>query len=103
MSVLAAGYVLLRLPHEVRELFHDWLAVHEPLEAARVIQRLCGCRGGRDYDGRFGRRMRGEGVIADLLSRRFHLAYRRLGFPGAPPLDCGRFRVPGRPVQFALF
>lgn len=98
-----AGYVLLRLPHEVKDLFRDWLALHEPLKAARVIQRLRDCRGGRDYDSRFGRRMCGEGGFADLLARRFRLARRRLGFPGAPPLDCGRFRVPGRPAQLDLF
>lgn len=98
-----AGYVLLRLPHEVKDLFRDWLAVHEPLKAERVINRLRDCRGGRDYDSRFGRRMRGEGVYADLLGRRFRLAHRRLDFPGAAPLDCDRFAVPGRPEQLDLF
>lgn len=98
-----AGYVLLRLPHEVKDLFKDWLAVHVPLKAERVINRLRDCRGGKDYDSRFGRRMRGEGEYADLLARRFRLAHRRLGFPGASPLDCGRFKVPGRADQLELF
>ncbi|NTV95549.1 MAG: PA0069 family radical SAM protein [Thiobacillus sp.] len=98
-----AGYVLLRLPHEVKDLFRDWLAVHEPLKAERVINRLRDCRGGRDYDSRFGRRMRGEGAYADLLGRRFRLAHRRLGFPGMAPLGCEQFRVPGRACQMTLF
>lgn len=102
-GAVEAGYVLLRLPHEVKDLFRDWLAVHAPLKAERVIGRLRDCRGGRDYDSRFGHRMRGEGEYADLLSRRFHLAHRRLGFAGAPVLDCGRFRVPGRAEQLDLF
>lgn len=102
-GAVAAGYVLLRLPHEVKDLFQDWLVAHFPLKAERVLGRLRDCRGGRDYDGRFGSRMRGEGEYADLLRRRFQLAHRRLAFPGASPLDCGRFRVPGAAEQLELF
>lgn len=102
-GALDAGYVLLRLPHEVKDLFRDWLAVHEPLKAERVMNRLRDCRSGQDYDSRFGRRMRGEGEFAELIARRFRIAYRRLRFTGLPPLDCGQFRVPGRPAQLALF
>lgn len=63
-----------------------------------------GCRGGKDYDSRFGMRMRGEGEYADLISRRFRLAKRRLGFPGIDAsLDCDQFKVPGRAQQIDLF
>jgi DNA repair photolyase len=102
-GALNAGYVLLRLPHEVGEMFQDWLRAHAPLKAEHVLNRLRDCRGGRDYDSRFGKRMRGEGDYADLLSRRFRLAYRRLGFDDTPPLDCEQFRVPGQAVQLGLF
>lgn len=103
-GALDAGYVLLRLPHEVKDLFQGWLAAHEPLKAERVMNRMRDCRGGKDYDSRFGSRMRGEGEYADLISRRFRLAKRKLGFPGSDaPLDCARFKVPGRAEQLDLF
>ncbi|MFT4197969.1 MAG: PA0069 family radical SAM protein [Pseudoxanthomonas sp.] len=93
-----AGYVLLRLPHEVAPLFRDWLAAHAPERAAHVMSTIGQLRGGRDYDSRFGVRMRGQGVYADLLARRFELACRRLGYDRQPwpALDCSRF-VPPRP------
>lgn len=102
-GAVSAVYALLRLPDEVAELFRDWLAVHAPLKAERVMNRLRDCRGGRDNDSRFGSRMRGEGEYAELISRRFRIACRKLGFPGSGPLDCGQFRVPGRPEQLDLF
>ncbi|WP_127478761.1 PA0069 family radical SAM protein [Sulfurivermis fontis] len=102
-GALDCGYVLLRLPLEVDELFQDWLRTHAPLQAERVMNRLRDCRGGRNYDSRFGRRMRGEGEYAELLRRRFRLAYRKLGFMDIPPLDCTQFRVPGRALQLGLF
>ncbi|BAZ93822.1 radical SAM protein [Thiohalobacter thiocyanaticus] len=99
-----AGYVLLRLPHEVRDLFSDWLQMHEPLKAEHVLNRIRDCRGGRDYDAAFGSRMRGTGIFADLLAQRFGKAYRRLDFPGAPSLDCSRFRPPREETpQLGLF
>lgn len=99
-----AGYVLLRLPHEVKDLFSDWLQMHEPLKAEHVLNRIRDCRGGRDYDAAFGSRMRGTGVFADLLAQRFRKAYRRLDFPGTPPLDCSRFRAPREETpQLGLF
>ncbi len=99
-----AAYVLLRLPHEVKPLFHDWLAQHRPLQAKHVIKQLQACRGGRDYDAAFGQRMRGTGVLADLLAQRFKLAYSRLGFTPLPELDTSAFQVPSseRP-QLSLF
>ena len=89
-----AGYVLLRLPHELKDLFRDWLAQHEPLKAEHVMNRLRDCRGGEDYDARFGARMRGTGIYAELLRKRFKLAYQRLGFSTTPALDCTQFTAP---------
>ena len=99
-----AGYVLLRLPHEVKGLFADWLQMHAPLKAEHVLNRIRDCRGGRDYDAAFGTRMRGTGVFADLLAQRFRGAYRRLDFPGTPPLECELFRPPREATpQLGLF
>jgi DNA repair photolyase len=89
-----AGYVLLRLPHELKDLFRDWLAQHEPLKAEHVMNRLRDCRGGEDYDARFGARMHGTGIYAELLRKRFKLAYQRLGFSDTPALDCMQFTAP---------
>lgn len=75
----SAAYMLLRLPLEIRDLFYEWLQQHYPLRAAHVISLIRQSRGGGDYDSRFGSRMRGEGVFADLLSRRFAVACRQLG------------------------
>ncbi len=101
----SAGYVLLRLPHEVRALFQDWLARHLPDRAGHVLSLLRQMHGGREYDARFGRRMRGGGPYAQLLARRFALACRRTGLDGrCMALDCARFRVPpARGDQLALF
>jgi len=95
----SAGYVLLRLPHEVAPLFRDWLQTHVPDRAAHVMSTVQQLRGGKDYDSRFGSRMRGQGVYADLLERRFALASKRLGFDrsGWPQLDCSRFVAPRNP------
>ena len=95
----AAGYVLLRLPHEVAPLFRDWLQTHLPDRAAHVMSTVQQLRGGKDYDSRFGTRLRGEGVYADLLARRFALALKRHGFAGRrhPPFDVTRFVPPRAP------
>ncbi|MEL1263461.1 PA0069 family radical SAM protein [Pseudoxanthomonas putridarboris] len=95
----SAGYVLLRLPHEVAPLFRDWLRTHLPQRAEHVMSTIQQLRGGKDYDSRFGTRMRGEGVYADLLARRFTLAHKRFGFAGRrhPPLECGLFVAPRKP------
>ena len=92
----SAGYVLLRLPHEVAPLFKDWLQVHVPDRAAHVMSTIRQLRGGKDYDSAFGKRMRGEGVYAELLARRFALALKRQGFkPGHDrALECGLFKPP---------
>jgi DNA repair photolyase len=76
-----AGYVLLRLPYEVKDLFRAWLDAHYPQRAAHVMSLLRQMRGGRDNDPRFGKRMRGEGAYAELIGRRFGAACRRHGLP----------------------
>ena len=100
-----AGYVLLRLPLEVKALFLEWLAVHAPGRAGRVVSLLQGMRGGALNDASFGSRMTGAGPYADLLAARFARATRRLGLERkGPSLDTGRFRPPSRdPAQLALF
>jgi len=93
-----AGYILLRLPHEVAPLFRDWLQAHYPDRAAHVMSTIQQLRGGKDYDSRFGHRFSGQGVYADLLQRRFALAHRRAGFreDRYSGLDTTKFRRPER-------
>jgi DNA repair photolyase len=99
-----AGYTLLRLPYELKDLFKDWLAVNYPLKAEHVMSRLRGMRGGRDNDPEFGSRFRGEGLFAELLAQRFHRACDRLGLNREDlELDTGLFRPPGRNGQMSLF
>ena len=74
-----AAWILLRLPHEVRPLFEEWLAEHFPDRAGRVMSLLRQARGGRENDPRFGHRMRGSGAWIDTLESRFALAARRAG------------------------
>jgi DNA repair photolyase len=75
----SAGYVLLRLPHELKGLFKDWLEQNEPMKAKHVWSRLHAMRDGRDYDSRWGTRQTGEGEYATLLAKRFEMACARLG------------------------
>jgi DNA repair photolyase len=93
-----AGYVLVRLPYEIKDLFREWLAEHYPDRAAHVMSLIRDMRGGRDNDPRFGTRMRGTGPYAQLLSNRFRLACQRFKLNSEPrsPLDTTRFRPPGR-------
>ncbi|MGD2074634.1 MAG: PA0069 family radical SAM protein [Gammaproteobacteria bacterium] len=93
-GAVSAGYVMLRLPHEVKDLFKEWLALHLPLRAERVMNRIRDIREGRENDSRFGARMRGSGVFAELIRRRFETAACRLGFADFPAYDLGRFRPP---------
>ena len=73
----------MRLPHEVAPLFRDWLDVHYPDRAAKVMAQVAALRGGRDNDPRFFSRMRGTGVWAQLIRTRFTLACKRLGLNAA--------------------
>jgi DNA repair photolyase len=79
----SAGYVLLRLPHEVKILFREWLSEHYPDRAKHVMSLVNQTRGGKDYDAEFGRRMTGTGPYAELLRARFELARRKCGFDDA--------------------
>ena len=99
-----AGYVMLRLPHEVRPLFKRWLHEHAPLKAARVMAIVRELRAGRENDPTFGRRLVGQGPFAELIRQRFAVTCRRLGLDSSPPaLDGSRFRPPGPAGQRALF
>src|SRR6187200_641136 len=73
----SAGYVLMRLPYEVKDLFRNWLEVHYPLKAKHVMSRVHEMRGGRDNDPEFGSRMVGAGELAELLGKRFEIASKR--------------------------
>jgi len=92
-----AGYILMRLPWEVKDLFKDWLERHYPLKAKHVMSRVREMRNGRDNDPEFGSRMRGTGELADFLSRRFDVACGRIGFNSGrrnEALDTTNFAVP---------
>lgn len=100
----AASTIPIRLPHEVAPLFRDWLTRHRPAMAQHVMNRIQAIRGGRDNDPRFGSRMRGEGVEAELMMQRFRLAARKLGFTGHPGLRTDLFAPPPRAGdQLSLF
>ena len=93
-----AGYTVLRLPWELKQLFREWLALHAPGRADHVMSLVRQMNGGRDYDSDFRTRMRGQGVFADVLRRRFEVACRKHGFGRARErtLDASLF-VPPRP------
>ena len=110
---------MLRLAHELKDIFRDWLQRHMPLSAAHVMSIVQQMRGGQDNDSRFGVRMKGEGIFAELFAQRFEKACARLGLNDRRThyqLDATQFKVPGgvRPLakklkaredgpQFSLF
>ena len=103
-----AGYVLLRLPHELKQLFGDWLDSHFPDRAAHVHSLLRQMRGGALNDSRFGRRMRGQGPFADLYSQRLKRICTRLGMNQERlALNTSAFRPPqarrAETLQMPLF
>ncbi|HEY4339527.1 MAG TPA: PA0069 family radical SAM protein [Steroidobacteraceae bacterium] len=98
----SAGYVLLRLPHEVKDLFREWLAEHYPDRAKHVMSLINQSRGGKDYSAEFGTRMVGTGVFAQLLRKRFELARDRLGFKDSEhryKLRTDLFQPPASPTD----
>lgn len=99
-----AGYVLLRLPYEIKDLFREWLEERYPQRAAHVMSLIRDMRGGADNDPRFGFRMRGTGPYAELLSKRFRLACKRLGLNSAAraPLETRLFTAPTAGPQLPL-
>jgi DNA repair photolyase len=108
-----AGYVLLRLPLEIGEIFEAWLQTHMPDRAAKVMALVRQTRGGEVYDSRFGQRQTGSGPYAEMLARRFQVAVKRLGLErvaqghtGPAGLRSDLFAVPHRPgeaTQLSLF
>jgi DNA repair photolyase len=90
-----AGYVLLRLPLEIKDLFREWLEAHQPGRSAHVMSLIRSMRGGKDYDAEWGKRMKGTGVYADLMAKRFKLACERLGLNKEwSPLRVDLFKTP---------
>ncbi|OAN92394.1 DNA repair photolyase [Marinobacter sp. EhC06] len=92
-----ASWIMLRLPHELDELFQDWLHRHFPQRAEHVMNRMRDLRGGKSYDATFGRRMTGTGPYSDLIRQRFTKKSRRLGLNlhEVEPLRNDLFRRPG--------
>ena len=100
-----AGYVLLRLPLEIKDLFREWLEANVPDRAKHVMTLVRSMRGGKDYDSAWNTRMKGTGAYAEVMARRFHMAVKRLGLnqPSAS-LAVHKFKRPPRlGDQLALF
>jgi DNA repair photolyase len=104
-GVKEAGYVLLRLPLELRDLFSDWLKEHYPDRHQHVFKLIRDMRGGKDYDASWGSRMKGKGPYAWMLGRRFEIACEKLGLNTAKRvLTTEHFQPPiRRPEQLSLF
>jgi len=100
-GALTASYIMLRLPLEVAPLFEEWLHAHYPQRAEHVLSLIRQSRGGDLYDSRFGARMRGQGVFADLLAQRFSRAIKRLQLDRREgyDLDCQAFCPPGQQLS----
>jgi DNA repair photolyase len=105
VGVKEAGYVLLRLPLEVRDLFREWLMANFPDRYRHVFKLVRETRGGRDYDSSWGKRMTGGGPVAWMIGRRFELACEKLGFnQSRTRLSTEHFDPPhGGPQQLSLF
>jgi len=101
----AAGYTLMRLPWELKDLFKDWLVQNFPLKAEHVMSRVRQMRKGKENDPNFGTRQKGEGLLAELLQKRFDIACQRLGLNQGrrKPLDTTRFKPPKIGGQLDLF
>ncbi len=100
----SAFYSVVRLPWEVAPLFRQWLALHYPQRAERIMARIHEMRGGKDYDSDFASRMKGSGLWADLIRQRFEKTCHRLGFNRQRvELDLSRFRPPAAQGQGRLF
>lgn len=104
-GVKAAGYVLLRLPLEVRDLFVEWLRANYPDRESHVMKLVRDMRGGKDYDSTWGTRMKGTGPYAWMIGRRFEQACERLGLNRERTvLTTQHFHPPGpRAEQLSLF
>jgi DNA repair photolyase len=99
-----AGYVPVRLPFAVKELFERWLERHLPDRREKVLNRIRALRGGKLNDSNFMSRMRGEGVFAEQIKRMFEMGMKRAGIRNDfPHLRTDRFRRPGVPEQMTLW
>jgi DNA repair photolyase len=100
-----AAFVIMRLPHELKTLFKEWLAEHYPQRAEHVMSIVRQMRGGKENDANFGTRMSGTGNYAELMQKRFEIACRRFGINQREELDldCSRFRPPSPEGQLKLF
>jgi len=105
-GAIRAGYTIMRLPWELKDLFKDWLEHHYPLKAAHVMSRVRQLRGGKENDPNFGTRQTGTGLLAELLHKRFENACRRLGLNRerhGTDVDTSLFKQPGARGQLDLF
>jgi DNA repair photolyase len=96
-GAVSAYFTVLRLPLEIKDLFKEWLAAERPDRAERVMSLMRQMRGGKEYDAEWGKRMRGEGPVAEMLSQRMRLARRKFGLDrnrNTLALDVTRFRKP---------
>jgi DNA repair photolyase len=103
-GVESASWILLRLPHEIKQIFEEWLETHMPERSSHVMSLMRQASGGQRYDSRFGVRQRGKGAYAEMINQRFKAACRRYGIDAerrAETHDCDRFRRPGQ-HQMAL-
>lgn len=97
-GALRAHYIFLRLPHELKAIFVEWLECHFPERSGHVMSLVRQASGGRHYDHRYGHRQRGKGPFADMLRKRFELACKRYGLEArrdGQELDCSAFERPG--------
>ena len=102
-GVRSASWIMLRLPHEVAPLFREWLDVHFPDRASKVMGIVQSVRDGRDNDPGFFTRMKPQGVWADVFRARFRIACQRLGMNEERlELDCSQFRQPSVDGQMQL-
>jgi DNA repair photolyase len=100
----SAFYTVVRLPWEVAPIFKEWLELHYPQRAARIMARIHDMRGGKDYDSDFSTRMKGSGLWSDLIRQRFEKACARLGFNRERiELDLSQFQPPSAAGQSSLF
>lgn len=102
-GAFGVNYVMIRLPLEVADLFDAWLREHYPLKADRILERIRDLRGGALYRSRFGERMRGTGVYADLIAKRFEVALRAHDVTGMERVDLATDRFRAKQKQFELF
>jgi len=94
-GAVSAGFIMLRLPYEIKDLFTEWLAAHAPLKAKHVLSLIRDVRGGKLNSAEFGERMRGSGPYAELIARRFRVACARLGLNKHDwSVDLAQFRPP---------